>query len=111
MWKEQHYDSILLYGHVHNSIEESYFQKCLREMNNDVFFGDKVGDSILRAYNVGCMMLYMDYEPRTLAEIIDGFSPWDICDYRFWGEPIWREESCLNLRDYSEIWQKCYRMK
>lgn len=36
---------------------------------------------------------------------------WDICDYRFWGEPIWREESCLNLRDYPEWWQKCYRRK
>lgn len=43
MWKGQHHGSILLYGHVHNSIEESYFQKCLREMNNDVFFGDKAG--------------------------------------------------------------------
>lgn len=36
---------------------------------------------------------------------------WDICDYRYWGEPIWREESCLNLRDYPELWQKCYRRK
>ena len=34
---------------------------------------------------------------------------WDICDYRFWGEPIWREESHLNIRDYPELWQKCYR--
>lgn len=39
------------------------------------------------------------------------YESWDICDYRFWGEPIWREESCLNLRDYPEIWQKCYRRK
>ena len=36
---------------------------------------------------------------------------WDICDYRYWGEPIWRKESCLKLRDYSELWQKCYRRK
>lgn len=43
-------------------------------MNNDVFFGDKAGDSILRAYNVGCMMPYMDYEPRTLVEIIERHS-------------------------------------
>ncbi len=74
MWREQHHGSILLYGHVHNSIEESYFQKCLWEMNNDVFFGDKAGDSILLAYNVGCMMPYMDYEPRTLVEIIERHS-------------------------------------
>lgn len=36
---------------------------------------------------------------------------WDICDYRYWGEPIWRKEFCLNLRDYPELWQKCYRRK
>ena len=36
---------------------------------------------------------------------------WDICDYRHWGEPIWREESRLNLRDYPNLWQKCYRRK
>lgn len=39
------------------------------------------------------------------------YESWDICDYRFWGEPIWREESWLNLRDRPEIWQKCYRRK
>lgn len=26
----------------------------------------------LRAYNVGCMMPYMNYEPRTLEEILIG---------------------------------------
>lgn len=36
---------------------------------------------------------------------------WDICDYRFWGEPIWREESRLNLKDNPELWKKCYRRK
>lgn len=36
---------------------------------------------------------------------------WETCDYRHWGEPIWREESCRNLRDYPELWQKYYRRK
>lgn len=36
---------------------------------------------------------------------------WDICDYRFLGEPIWREESWLNIKDNPELWQKCYRRK
>lgn len=71
MWKDQHYGSILLYGHVHNSGEEYYFRKCLREMNKEDFFGHRTGDGILRAYNVGCMMPYMSYEPRTLTEIIE----------------------------------------
>lgn len=39
------------------------------------------------------------------------YESWDVCDYRFWGEPIWREESYWNLRDDPEIWQKCYRRK
>ena len=34
-----------------------------------------------------------------------------ICDYRFWGEHIWREESWRNLREDSELWQKLYRRK
>lgn len=78
MWKDQHYGSILLYGHVHHSKEEHFFRKCLREMNNTDFFGSSAGDDVLRAYNVGCMMPYMDYEPRTLAEIIEGGMSHDI---------------------------------
>lgn len=70
MWKEQHYGSILLYGHVHNSVEEYYFKKYLREMNTEEFFDRRRGDKVLRAYNVGCMLPYMNYEPRTLEEIV-----------------------------------------
>ena len=71
MWNHQHRGSILLYGHVHSTMEEYYFKKCLREMNTDEFFGSSSGGKeILRAYNVGCMMPYMDYEPRSLAEIL-----------------------------------------
>ncbi len=72
MWKDQHRGSILLYGHVHNSIEEYYFKKCLREMNNEDFFNRRAGEEVLRAYNVGCMMPYMDYEPKSLTEIARG---------------------------------------
>lgn len=72
MWKDQHYGSILLYGHVHNSVEEHYFKKCLLEMDTEVFFDRRRGDKVLRAYNVGCMMPYINYEPRTLEEIVMG---------------------------------------
>ena len=64
---------ILLYGHIHNSIEEYYFKKCLREMNNEDFFDRRAGGEVLRAYNVGCMMPYMNYEPQTLDEITKGY--------------------------------------
>lgn len=80
MWNGQHYGSILLYGHVHNSVEEHYFKKCLWEMNTEDFFDRRAGDKRLRAYNVGCMMPYIDYEPRTIEEIVGGYE-------RFYHEP------------------------
>lgn len=39
------------------------------------------------------------------------YESWYICDYRFWGEQIWREESVRNLKDYPKLWQKLYRRK
>ncbi len=66
MWNHQHHKSIHLYGHVHNTQEEGYFQKCVREMS-----WNEDGDMI--AINVGCMMPYMSYTPRTLTELLDGY--------------------------------------
>ena len=73
MWKGQHYGSILLYGHVHNSVEEYYFKKCLLKMNTEDYFDRRAGDKMLCAYNVGCMMPYIDYEPRTIDEVVGGY--------------------------------------
>lgn len=39
------------------------------------------------------------------------YESWEICDYRNWGEPIWREESLFNLSGYPELWEKYYRRK
>ena len=67
-WKHMSRGTILLYGHTHNSPEDEYFQKCLVEMkDNDC---RHTGDSAIQAYNVGCMKPWMDYEPRSLQEII-----------------------------------------
>jgi hypothetical protein len=30
----------------------------------------------MRACNVGCMMPYMNYTPKTLSQIIDGYNTW-----------------------------------
>ena len=54
--------AIQLYGHVHNSVEEEIFQSFLAELNNKY-------NITCEAYNVGCMMDYMGYTPRTLKEI------------------------------------------
>lgn len=73
MWAGQHKGTILLYGHTHNSAEETFFQKCLAEMNaSEELSLRRHGGQKIRAYNVGCMMQYMGYAPRTLKEIIEG---------------------------------------
>ena len=71
MWNNQHKGSILLYGHTHNSVEETYFQKCVKELNTNKKL-EVTGGKEIRAYNVGCMFPYMNYEPRTLKQILEG---------------------------------------
>lgn len=73
MWNGQHKGTILLYGHTHNSVEEAYFQNCLQGMRESEELSlRRHGGMKIQAYNVGCMMPYMNYEPRTLKEIIEG---------------------------------------
>lgn len=74
-WNHQHINTkdgnehrkwaIQLYGHVHNSVEERIFRMFIRSLN-------ETWNIKCEAYNVGCMMKYMDYTPRTLKEIRDG---------------------------------------
>lgn len=71
-WKDQRRGAILLYGHTHNSAEDAFFQKCIAEMNDSEELSlRRQGGRKSRAINVGCMMPYMNYEPRTLAEILN----------------------------------------
>ena len=61
--------AFMLYGHVHQTIEYEYIAKLRREIkSNAAGHGTPNGNFI----NVGCMMPYMDYTPRTLDEIIEG---------------------------------------
>lgn len=68
MWNGQHRGSIALYGHTHNSIEHDLYQNYLKQLNE--YYKDKNENFNAQAYNVGCMMSYMNYTPRTLEEII-----------------------------------------
>ena len=70
MWNGQHNGVILLYGHTHKSIEDIYFQKCISEMNGGEFAIRRPHEKEIKAINVGCMMPYMDYTPRTLGEML-----------------------------------------
>ena len=53
-----------LYGHVHSSDEWRMMEKCRKEFEQD--------GKLCNMINVGCMLPYMDYTPRTLEEIIAG---------------------------------------
>lgn len=53
-----------LYGHVHNSFEWNMMKQIQYEMR-DLY------ERPCHMYNVGCMIDYMGYKPRTLKEIIE----------------------------------------
>lgn len=82
MWNNQHRGYIHLYGHVHNSVEEVLFQNAIGSVNNHNLDDRRNGDKPLRAYNVGAMMPWMNYTPRTLEEIISGYIKFKSDDYR-----------------------------
>lgn len=72
-WNGQHKGSILLYGHLHMSDEWKVYKKLLNDVND--YFKDKTLKGYadcppIKAYNVGAMLDYMNYTPRTLKEII-----------------------------------------
>ena len=52
-----------LYGHVHNSFEWNMMENTKRQMT-------ALYDKECKMYNVGAMMSYIDYKPRTLQEIL-----------------------------------------
>lgn len=64
-WNGHMRNSIHLYGHVHNAVEWEWCKSWHKEYQATQINPAKV-------YNVGCMMKYINYAPRTLQEIIDG---------------------------------------
>lgn len=70
-WSKMNNGAILLYGHTHNSAEDSYFQKCISEMHENECRHTK-GQAV-QAYNVGCMKNAINYVPRNLKEIMEGY--------------------------------------
>lgn len=62
-------NSYMLYGHVHKTIEYEYIKSLRKQvLANASEHGTPSGNFI----NVGAMMPYMNYTPRTLEEIIAG---------------------------------------
>ena len=62
-YKNQHYGAVMLYGHVHNTREWELVEKWKKAQW-------ELGIPS-RLINVGCMMAYMNYTPRTLDELLE----------------------------------------
>lgn len=65
-FNRHYYGQYHLYGHVHTSFEYGMMLHNRRLME-DLY------DKPCNMYNVGAMLDYIDYRPRTLDEIIEGF--------------------------------------
>lgn len=65
--------SYMLCGHVHTTVENELLEKYKDEIGRMRARGKAPRGQI---YNVGCMMPWMDYTPRTLDEIIEGYVSW-----------------------------------
>ena len=62
-WRNADHGTIHLYGHIHAGRDNRPCEEDVRLMEQR--------DTPYRCYNVGCMLPYMDYTPRTLDEIIN----------------------------------------
>lgn len=79
MWKNQHRGYVHLYGHVHNSDEENLYREALYRLimskwtdEEKILYGTNsipLNRDKFVAFNVGAMMPYIDFTPRTFEEI------------------------------------------
>ena len=60
----------MLHGHVHNTTENEILERWIAELRQRPEDGASIG----QIYNVGCMMPWIHYTPRTLDEIIRGWN-------------------------------------
>lgn len=68
-FKNHFYGWIHLYGHVHNSFEWNM-------MEHQRFLMEELYDRQCNMVNVGSMMPWIGYTPRTLDEILAGYDTW-----------------------------------
>lgn len=66
------YGAYHLYGHVHASQEYNVIEQTRKTLENMVYNDGKKHPCNM--YNVGCMLPYMNYTPKTLDEIIAGYN-------------------------------------
>ena len=83
-YKNQHYGAVMLYGHVHNTSEWELVEKWKKEQ-----WAMGIPSRLI---NVGCMMDYMRYTPRTLTELLDANPMPEIARDRKDGSAVERAE-------------------
>lgn len=60
----------MLCGHVHTTKENVFLERFIRELKEDAAEHPEEFHNRAQIINVGCMMPYINYTPRTLDEII-----------------------------------------
>ena len=81
MWNGQHRGSILLYAHTHNTVEEAFFQKCVKELKagNDEF--KEAHDSILaklKTLNMPEVDMFLEIYIPALGKSLDELNYYEI---------------------------------
>lgn len=66
-FKNHFYGWLHFYGHVHTSFEENMMQ-------HNRYLMEELYGKHCEMYNVGAMLPYMDYTPRTKEEILEGYA-------------------------------------
>lgn len=61
-----------LYGHVHTGFEWNMMQRNQHEML-------ELYNKESKMYNIGCMLPYMEYKPKTLDQIESDYHEWATC--------------------------------
>lgn len=77
-WNGCYKDTVLLYGHTHSNFDDQIYQNSLEELREKVRKLNKDNQEIKKfkkepyAYNVGAMMPWINYTPKTFKEITEG---------------------------------------
>lgn len=70
-FKNHYYNWYHLYGHVHTSFEYNMMENIKRQMI-------ELYDKPCEMYNVGIMLPYMEYRPKTLEDIVNSYKEYNI---------------------------------
>lgn len=66
--KDHRTNVYMLHGHIHNTAENTQLEQIKKYIKSEK--DERKVSNQCNLYNVGCMMPYMNYTPRTLDEII-----------------------------------------